>query len=152
MTRWVLLLAGAAVVALAALLVVDALRPSEVDRAAQAQAIAAELRCPDCQALSVADSPTESAAEIRRQIDQLLAEGRSPDEVRAHFVARYGEWILLAPAAPVAWILPPLALAVAALAFFAWLRRGRRSAAPSPPPTADTELRRVREEAEALDA
>jgi cytochrome c-type biogenesis protein CcmH/NrfF len=148
-----LLLAAAALIALAALLAVNVFAPaSDADRAAQADAIAAELRCPDCQALSVADSPTESAAEIRRQIDAMLAAGRSPDEVRAHFVARYGDWILLAPDDPLAWALPPLTLLAAALALAAWLWRGRGTRRSEPTPITAPDLARVRDEAEALDA
>ena len=77
-----------------------------------ADALAAELRCPDCQGLSVADSQTASAREIRRQVDELVACGATDDDVREHFVDRYGEWILLAPTSPAAWILPFAALAL----------------------------------------
>jgi cytochrome c-type biogenesis protein CcmH len=150
----VLLVAAAAAVALAAVLTVGALRPATANRAEQARAIAAELRCPDCQALSVADSPTQAAAEIRRQIDEMLDAGRSPDEIRAHFVDRYGEWILLAPASPVAWLVPPLALAAAGALLAAWLVRRPYRAGPrtETPSTSQAARERVREEAEALDA
>ncbi|MDP9250250.1 MAG: cytochrome c-type biogenesis protein CcmH, partial [Chloroflexota bacterium] len=86
-------LAAAALLALAGLLAVEALRPSTAPtRAEEARQIASELRCPDCQALSVAESRTESAAAIRAEIEQLLAAGASPDAVRRHFVERYGAW------------------------------------------------------------
>ena len=49
---------------------------------------------------------TASAREIRRQIDELVAAGATDEEVRAHFVDRYGEWILLAPSSPAVWVLP----------------------------------------------
>lgn len=117
-------------------------------------ALAAELRCPDCQGLSVADSPTRSAQEIRRQIEELVAAGSSDEEVRAHFTARYGEWIRLAPSAPVAWLVPFLAVAVGVVALLAWI--GRRGARTGPRVDAagptDEERRRVHDEAEALDA
>lgn len=147
-----LALAVAAAVALAAVLALGGLRPTATDRAEQARAIAAELRCPDCQALSVADSPTEAAAEIRRQIDEMLAAGRTSDEVRAHFVDRYGEWILLSPSAPVAWLVPPLALVAGAGLVAAWLLRRRGVSSPVAPAAPDADVRRVREEADALDA
>lgn len=59
--------------------------------------VAAELRCPVCQGLSIQDSPTELALEMRAVIRDQLAEGRSPEEVKEYFVSKYGEWILLQP-------------------------------------------------------
>jgi len=152
MRRWLLPAAGAAVLAV---IVVGALllpRASEPTTGERADALARELRCPDCQGLSVADSPTQSAAEIRRQIGELLASGASPDEVRAHFVARYGDWILLAPASPVPWAVPFVALALAAAALATWLVRARRRPRAAATPLNDDVRRRLHEEAEALDA
>ena len=89
--------AAAALLALAAVAALQALRPSDQTMADQSRAIAAELRCPDCEGLSVAESHTVAANAIRAEIAAQLAAGRSADEIRQHFVARYGEWILLAP-------------------------------------------------------
>ena len=36
---------------------------------------------------------------MRSLVREQLAAGRTPDEVKAYFVSRYGEWILLAPKA-----------------------------------------------------
>ena len=137
---------------LPALLVLAVLWPvGEPAGADAAGAIAAGLRCPDCQGLSVADSPSQAAGEIRRQIDAMLAEGATADEVRAHFVARYGEWILLAPSQGWVWWLPFAALALGILALVAWLLAGPQTRADSPV-VSDAARARAREEAEALDA
>ena len=102
MSRWLPAMALGAVLAVGGVAVLQAVQPARAPTDAQrAQALAAELRCPDCQGLSVADSPTTSAREIRRQIDELIAAGASDADVRSHFTARYGEWILLAPSSPV---------------------------------------------------
>lgn len=61
--------------------------------------LASELRCPVCQGVSVQDSPTELAQQMKAVVRRQLAEGKTEDEVRAYFVARYGEWILLEPKA-----------------------------------------------------
>ena len=119
----------------------------------RADALAAELRCPDCSGLSVADSPTRSADEIRRQIDALIADGLTDDEVRQHFVDRYGDWVLLAPRPPIVWVLPLLVFVAAVAALVAWLR-------PRPAADPDDDLReapvaeprRIHDEAEAIDA
>ena len=76
----------------------------------QAQLLAAELRCPVCQNLSVGDSPSEMANQMRELVREKLKNGESPEQIRAYFVSRYGEWILLAPKRQgfnwVAWLLP----------------------------------------------
>jgi len=76
----------------------------------QAQLLAAELRCPVCQNLSVGDSPSEMANQMRELVREKLKHGESPEQIRAYFVSRYGEWILLAPKRQgfnwVAWLLP----------------------------------------------
>jgi cytochrome c-type biogenesis protein CcmH/NrfF len=140
--------AGLALVVVIALLWIA---PAATSDAARADALAAELRCPDCQGLSVADSQTASAREIRRQIGELVASGATDDAVRSHFADRYGEWILLAPTSPAAWALPFAALAVGVVALAAWLVR--RAPGPSEDAAVDAETRRrLQEEAEALDA
>jgi cytochrome c-type biogenesis protein CcmH len=119
---------------------------------ARAASLAAELRCPDCQGLSVADSPTRSAREIRAQIDELIVAGATDDEVRAHFVARYGEWVRLAPSAPAVWLIPFAVVAVAGIGLIAWLATRRPAPPAEPDRLSDEERRRLHDEAEALDA
>lgn len=128
------------------------LRPDVVlTPADRADALAAQLRCPDCQGLSVADSPTRSAQEMRRQIDELVEAGATDDEVRDHFVARYGEWILLSPSSPLTWVVPVAVVLGATLVLGAWLVRGRPGSGAAPSTVTAEQRRRVREEAEALD-
>jgi cytochrome c-type biogenesis protein CcmH len=108
----------------------------------RAQEVAASLKCPVCHDLSVADSPAPVAAEMRKQIRERLAEGRTPDQVRAEFVASYGDWILIAPPRRgvnwVAWlgpgVLAAVALLLAALALRAWTHSRPESGAPRPSP------------------
>ena len=64
---------------------------------ARTSALAATLRCPVCQGESIQDSPSELAQQMRAVVRDQLRAGESPDEVKAYFVSRYGEWILLEP-------------------------------------------------------
>ena len=141
------------VLALAAVAVVLTLTQSAVATdAARIDALAAELRCPDCQGLSVSDSQTSAAREIRRQIHELVAAGAGDDEVRAHFTSRYGEWILLAPSSPWPWVIPFAAVGAGMLALAGWLFGRRPRGATAPPSLTDEQRRRLHDEAEALDA
>ena len=141
------------ILALAAIAVVLALtQAGSATEAARTDALAAGLRCPDCQGLSVADSQTAAAREIRRQIDELVAGGASDDEVRAHFTSRYGEWILLAPSSPLLWAIPFVAVLAGVLALATWLVRRRPRTATSSAPITEQQRRRLHDEAEALDA
>jgi cytochrome c-type biogenesis protein CcmH len=59
--------------------------------------VAATLRCPVCQGESIQDSPSELAQQMRAVVKTRLRSGESPEQVKAYFVSRYGEWILLEP-------------------------------------------------------
>ena len=92
-------------------------------------AIAAGLRCPECQNLSVADSPSGLAREMRSEIERRLLAGQSADAITSYFVSRYGRWILLSPSAGglglIAWGAPVLAALVGGAMAVAVLRRRR---------------------------
>ncbi|HET8586481.1 MAG TPA: cytochrome c-type biogenesis protein CcmH [Candidatus Limnocylindria bacterium] len=156
MRRLAVPVAGAALLALGALLAVTLLRPQVAPtRAEAATQLAGQLRCPDCAGLSVAESSSASASAIRTEIGRLLDQGATPDEVRQHFVDRYGQWILLAPPAPIAWALPLLVLLAAGFALGGWLMLARRPAAQAAVTgglAEDPRLEQVRREAESLDA
>ncbi len=102
---------------------------------AQAQAIAAHLRCPVCQNESVADSPAELASQMRALIREKLAAGDSPDQIVAYFVSRYGEWILLEPPRRglgwFVWIAPLAVLILGGVLVARFLRRTVRPVRPS---------------------
>jgi cytochrome c-type biogenesis protein CcmH len=135
------LLAGVAAV-LVAVAIAGAPRAETPDQ--RVERIASELRCPMCQGLSVADSPSDTARAMRALVQQRVAEGRSDDEIRAEFRRAYGDWILLAPPLldprGAVWALP--LLVVVAGAAVVWLRIGR--APPAARPSAE-QLRVLRE-------
>src|SRR5437867_6653696 len=125
---------AAAFLALAAALVLAA-RPHEPTADERIDRITSELRCPVCQGLSVKDSPSQTAREMRALVEERVNEGRSDAQIQAEFRAAYGDWVLLSP--PVfAWTglvwLVPLAALAAGLALVA----GRFGGAPPAPDTA----------------
>ncbi len=101
-------------------------------------AVARQLRCVVCQNLSVEDSPSEMARQMRDIIRDRLVAGESPEAIKAYFVARYGEWVLLSPPTRgfglVAWVLPlamlGAGLVVAVVVLQRWSVRGMAREAP----------------------
>jgi cytochrome c-type biogenesis protein CcmH len=89
----------------------------------QTRAIAQELRCVVCQNLSVADSPSEMAQQMRGIIREQLAAGKTSQQVKDFFVSKYGEWVLLAPTTQgfslLVWVLP-FAVLIAGVACGLW--------------------------------
>lgn len=111
----------------------------------QVRHIASELRCPVCQGLSLQDSPSELAQQMRQLIRDQLAAGKTPDEVKAYFVSKYSEWILLEPeprgANLMVYVLPVLLVVGGGVGLFVVARRWTRQPAPegAPLPEEDAE-------------
>lgn len=61
------------------------------------QAIAAELRCLVCQNQTIADSHAELAQDLRRQVREMLQQGKSEREILDYMTARYGDFVLYRP-------------------------------------------------------
>jgi cytochrome c-type biogenesis protein CcmH len=73
-----------------------------------------EFRCMQCQNNSIADSPVDLAAELRRDVKEQIISGRTDEEIRATMVKRYGNVILFRPplsgATAWVWIAPLVVL------------------------------------------
>lgn len=101
---------------------------------ARTTAVASTLRCPVCQGESIQDSPSDLAQDMRALVREQLRAGKTPEEVKAYFVGRYGEWILLEPKMTGLNILLyvfPVVLVLGGLALVAVLVRKWSSPAPS---------------------
>jgi cytochrome c-type biogenesis protein CcmH len=120
--------------------------------------IAAQLRCVVCQSLSVADSPSETAHQMREIIRERLAAGETPEQIKNYFVARYGLWILLSPPARgfslLVWVVPFTGLLAGLVLVSVVVKRwsGRaRAAATAARPVDDATRERIRRELAELD-
>jgi len=117
--------------------------------------VAALLRCPVCQGMSVADSPAEMAVNMKAQVHELLARGYTEEQILKYFELSYGQFVLLRPKFEgvnrLVWLLPLGALLFGVAIVFTTLRKlESRAAAPStsnePPATSDDPyLARVRD-------
>ena len=95
--------------------------------------LAHELRCLVCQNQTLADSNAPLAVDLRNQIREQLAAGKSERDVVDFMVARYGDFVLYRPplkgSTILLWVGP---FAFLVLGFYLLLRflRRRRIAAP----------------------
>ena len=129
-----------AAVALSPLLVfaADAV-PTEKDSVAASRAVklSEKLRCLVCQNQTIADSNAELAQDLRRQVREQIAAGKSDDEIVAYMVARYGDFVLYQPPVKATtvllWAGPALLLLLGVFGLVRMLRarrgRGRSAAA-----------------------
>jgi cytochrome c-type biogenesis protein CcmH len=76
---------------------VDPTRMSDPALQGRYVALTHELRCMQCQNESIADSPVDLAADLRREVREQLQAGKSDDEIRSWMAARYGDFILFRP-------------------------------------------------------
>jgi len=147
--RIVVLMGLAAMIPLAAL-AVSAVGLASPDLEEQVREIASGLRCVVCQNLSVADSPSELAKEMRNLVRELVQQGKTPEEVKAYFQSRYGDFVLLEPPKRgfnlLVWGLPFVALLVGACGVYLVAKRWTKRREPTTPSVDPGLLERVRRE------
>lgn len=66
-------------------------------QAARAQALYTEIKCLTCAGESIADSPSDFAADVRHQIQEQLAAGASDDAIRAQVRTQFGDAVMMRP-------------------------------------------------------
>jgi cytochrome c-type biogenesis protein CcmH len=117
------------------------------------QEVASLLRCPVCQGLSVADSPSEMAVNMKGQVRELLFRGYTQEQILGYFERSYGQFVLLKPkmsgAGIAVWLLPILAIVIGAVIVVSKAKKleaapATRNAQPATEPE-DPYLARVRE-------
>jgi cytochrome c-type biogenesis protein CcmH len=93
------------------------------------ETIIRELRCLVCQNETIADSNADLAADLRRQIREMIAAGKTDDEIREFMTQRYGDFVLYRPPfganTYVLWAAPILLLAIGGFSAAVFIRRRR---------------------------
>lgn len=95
---------------------------------ADVQELSHKLRCLVCQNQSIAESNAPLALDLRNQVREQLAAGRSKDDVVDYLVARYGDFVLYEPPVKGITLLlwgGPAVLLLAGLGWLAWRVRRR---------------------------
>ena len=115
----------AAVVAVALVIGVTDREPATADE--RARRIGDSVMCPACSGETVSNSQAPVAVNIRRQIQERVAEGQTDQEIRDALSAAYGERVILNPpktgVAGLVWVLPVAALVAAAAGLVVAFRR-----------------------------
>ena len=73
------------------------LRFRDAAEEARFRALVSQLRCVMCQNQSLADSNAQIAHDLRREVLQLMRQGKTDEQVKQFLVARYGEFVLYKP-------------------------------------------------------
>jgi len=101
---------------------------------ARTEEVGGLLRCPVCQGLSVADSPSTMARNMKAEVREKLAAGYDREQILAHFERSYGEFVRLEPRMRgvnlLVW-LGPLAVLIGGGAVVTWLLKRPRPPAGS---------------------
>ena len=69
-----------------------------------------ELMCPVCEGLTLEQSQSGIAIEMREEIKKMIIQGMTDEEIKTHYVEKYGLNILATPRASgfnlLMWIIP----------------------------------------------
>ncbi|MBL8202437.1 MAG: cytochrome c-type biogenesis protein CcmH [Chromatiales bacterium] len=97
--------------------------------------LTSEVRCLVCQNQTIGDSSAPLAADLRREIRQMIEAGRSEEEIKVFLLDRYGDFVLYKPrfkaTTAALWLAPLLLLVAGGLGLGRIIRR--RAALPVPP-------------------
>jgi cytochrome c-type biogenesis protein CcmH len=126
---------------------------ADLDR--RTQEVASLIRCPVCQGLAIADSPSAMALNMKEQVRELLARGFTQEQILSYFEQSYGQFVLLKPkfrgVNSLVWLLPIAVLAFGVLIVYSKNRKLGQAPAPAAAaaeksaPSDDPYLARVRE-------
>lgn len=118
------IIAAVVTIALAAIVVVGLIQGDKSDED-RARAIGSRVKCPVCQGVAIADSPSETARAMMDVVEERIADGWSDNQIIDYFSERYTDSIVIDPPFSgntlMVWLLP--ILAVVAGVFMIFTRR-----------------------------
>jgi cytochrome c-type biogenesis protein CcmH len=122
--------AGLALASAGAVRAIDTTQMPTRELQTRYQALTHELRCVQCQDEALADSPAGVAADLRREVREMLLAGKSDDDVRNFMLARYGDFVLFRPRLVLKnawlWAAPEVLLVVGVLVAWRVVRKRAR--------------------------
>ncbi len=98
----------------------------------QVYSVAKQLNCPTCAGRNLADCPTDTCMQWKKEIQDQLQQGKTPQQVISYFKARFGPGVLQEPpkqgAILILWLLPVFGLLALTLGAVVFLKRVSRPA------------------------
>jgi len=98
--------------------------------------ISSELRCLVCQNQTIADSHAELAVDLKNQVREMVASGKTEDDIVAYMVQRYGDFVRYRPpvnrATILLWVGPFLLMATGIILLYFNLKKRRKIIADVP--------------------
>src|SRR5688500_16919922 len=61
------------------------------------QQLIEQFRCPKCRNETIADSAIPVSADLRRQVRELMEQGKTDQEIRQYMADRFGDYLLYKP-------------------------------------------------------
>lgn len=96
------------------------------------ESLTSELRCLVCQNQTIADSNAELAGDLRRQVYEMLRQGKSREDIVQFMTDRYGDFVLynppFKPITGLLWLGPLLFLLIGLIIVFAVIRKKKHQA------------------------
>ena len=106
---------------------VDTRQLSDPKQQESYETLTKELRCLVCQNQTIADSNAELAGDLRRQVYEMLQQGKSEAEIIRFMTDRYGDFVLYKPPfegkTSLLWIAPVVFLLMGLITVFFVIRR-----------------------------
>lgn len=111
---------------------VDSRQLSDPKQQESYETLTKELRCLVCQNQTIADSNAELAGDLRRQVYEMLQQGKTEQEIIRFMTDRYGDFVLYKPPfagkTSLLWIAPVVFLFMGLMTIFFVIRRKRATA------------------------
>jgi cytochrome c-type biogenesis protein CcmH len=118
-------------------LAIDPLPFRDAEQEARFRALTAELRCVMCQNQSLADSNAMIAQDLRREVFELMQQGKTDQEIKDFLAERYTEFVLYDPPLTLdnllLWAGPVVLLLIGAITVAVVVARRRRGLEKAPP-------------------
>ncbi|MGZ8213577.1 MAG: cytochrome c-type biogenesis protein [Methylosarcina sp.] len=99
------------------------------------ESLISELRCLVCQNQNIADSNADLASDLRRQVYEMVQQGKSREDIVRFMTDRYGDFVLYKPPfkfkTGLLWLGPAAFLLIGLISVFFFVRRKKNEAGVS---------------------